>query len=55
MTRATLDRLRDELYVLSCAVDDAERDLEAARTVADHADIVRWLLDAARPLRAFEA
>jgi hypothetical protein len=54
IARSQLDDLHDELYVLACAVDDAERDLEAAgsrATVTELRDIVRWLLDAARPLR----
>lgn len=53
IARAELDELHDELYVLACAVDDVERDLAATRrpSVADLTDAVRWLLDAARPLR----
>ena len=49
-----LDRLHDELYVLACAVNDAERDLAAAGAkpnVRELKEIVDWLLDAARPLR----
>lgn len=49
-----LDRLHDELYVLACAVNDAERDLTAAGAkpnVRELKEIVDWLLDAARPLR----
>ena len=30
ITKAELDQLHDELYVLACAVDDVERDLAAA-------------------------
>lgn len=53
IARDELDALHDDLYVLACAVDDAERDLAAPgrRTVQDLTDIVDWLLDAARPLR----
>jgi len=54
VARATLDELHDELYVLACAVDDTERDLEAlgARPgPAELRQILDWLLDAARPLR----
>ena len=54
IARATLDGLHDELYVLACAVEDAERDLQAAgdaATVTELGDIIAWLLDAARPLR----
>ena len=54
VTKDELDRLHDELYVLACAVNDAERDLAAAGTkpdVRELKEIVDWLLDAARPLR----
>jgi hypothetical protein len=53
VARSELDELHDELYVLACAVDDAERDLAAPgrRTVTELTDAIRWLLDAARPLR----
>lgn len=60
VTKAELDAIHDELYVLACAVDDAERDL-AALTEAGSAvearelrQVVEWLLEAARPLRARE-
>ena len=49
-----LDRLHDELYVLACAVNDADRDLAAAGTkpsVRELREIIDWLLEAARPLR----
>lgn len=54
VTKDELDQLHDELYVLACAVNDAERDLAAAGTkpdVRELKEIVDWLLDAARPLR----
>ena len=54
VARTTLDELHDELYVLACAVDDAERDLEALGdkpVPAELRQILDWLLDAARPLR----
>ena len=56
VTKASLDELHDELYVLACAVDDADDDLAtelaAARPRATElARIVANLLDAARPLR----
>jgi hypothetical protein len=53
IARATLDELHDELYVLACAVDDVERDLEAAGpspSVAELRQALDWLLDAARPV-----
>ena len=53
MARDELDALHDELYVLACAVEDTERDLNAPgrRTVQQLTDALEWLLDAARPLR----
>jgi endogenous inhibitor of DNA gyrase (YacG/DUF329 family) len=54
VARDELDALHDDLYVLACAVDDAERDLAAAGTrptVRELHQIITWLLEAARPLR----
>jgi endogenous inhibitor of DNA gyrase (YacG/DUF329 family) len=54
IARAELDALHDDLYVLACAVDDADRDLAAAGSrpsARELGDILRWVLDAARPLR----
>jgi hypothetical protein len=54
MATDELDALHDEMYVLACAVNDAERDLLAAGakpTAAEVCEIVDWLLEAARPLR----
>jgi hypothetical protein len=53
VTREALDDLHDELYVLACAVDDVRRDLSTPgrHTVAQLEDAVRWLLEAAEPLR----
>ncbi len=54
VARSELDALHDDLYVLACAVDDAERDLRAAGakpSVTELREIVGWLLDGARPLR----
>ena len=47
VTRDELERLRDDLYVLACAVQDAEQDLADA---VDPAEVARQLLEAARPL-----
>lgn len=52
-----LDQLHDSLYVLACAVNDAERDLTAlGGNLAAGAvrEILDWLLEAARPLRDLE-
>lgn len=53
IARDELDALHDELYVLACAVEDTQRDLQAPgrRTVQQLTDALEWLLDAARPLR----
>ena len=54
VTKAELDQLHDELYVLACAVDDVERDLATTgkRPAAnDVTEMLSWLLEAARPIR----
>lgn len=53
VARSELDELRDDLYVLACAVDDAERDLEslgARPSVRELRSIVDWLITSAKPL-----
>ncbi len=53
MTREQLTRVRDDLYVLECAVGDVRRDLAAGMsTVAELGEALRWLLDAAEPVIA---
>lgn len=54
IARSELDALHDDLYVLACAVDDAERDLLAAGTrptVKELREVIAWLLAASKPLR----
>ena len=54
VTKAELDRIHDELYVLSCAVDDVERDLAATGKhpgATELNQMLQWLLESARPLR----
>lgn len=53
VARAELDALHDELYVLARAVDDIGRQLSAAgdRTARELDELLRWLLESARPLR----
>lgn len=51
LTRTELDELRDALYVVEAAVEDVDRDLEAA--AGDPVEVRRaldWLLQAVRPL-----
>jgi hypothetical protein len=50
VARERLDRLRDDVYVLACAVQDVERDLGARPTAREVRSALDWLLDAARPL-----
>ena len=54
VTKAELDQLHDELYVLACAVEDVERDMATAGTGAaagELQEMLSWLLEAARPIR----
>lgn len=51
VARSELDALYDELYVLSCAVADTERDLNDKKATATSLrEALDWLMDAARPL-----
>lgn len=50
MARGELDSLHDDLYVLSCAVADAQRDLGDEMTLDECLHSLRWLLEAAEPL-----
>jgi hypothetical protein len=53
MTRDELDQLKDQIYVLHCALIDARRDLEHPRhTKESLRDILDWLMDAAGPVAA---
>jgi len=53
MTRDELDHLKDQIYVLHCALADARRDLEQPRhTKESLRDILDWLMDAAEPVAA---
>src|SRR4029078_3301052 len=54
ITKAELDHLHDDLYVLACAVDDVDRDKSAvgkSATARELGEMVSWLLEAARPIR----
>lgn len=54
ITKAELDQLHDDLYVLACAVDDVDRDKSSAGkavTTRELDEMLSWLLDAARPIR----
>lgn len=49
-TRTALETVRDQLFVLRCAVDDVQRDLAGVPTTQERAEALTWLLDACRPL-----
>ena len=51
IARGELDRLHDDLYVLSCAVADIEQDLSQDPDPAELRELLDWILSAARPLR----
>lgn len=54
IARDELDALHDDLYVLACAVGDAEADVRAAGSrpnVRDLQMIIDNLLESAKPLR----
>lgn len=54
VTKAELDQLHDELFVLACAVDDVDRDLASAGKgpgANEVREMLTWLLEAARPIR----
>jgi len=52
ITREALDALKDRIYVLACAVEDVEGDLEPGLdpTLRDYRKALEWVLEAARPL-----
>lgn len=53
MTRDELDQLKDQIYVLHCALIDARRDLEHPKhTKETLRDILDWLMEAADPVAA---
>jgi hypothetical protein len=53
VTRDELDTLKDQIYVLHCAVIDARADLAAGRHTKDSLlEMVNWLLEAADPVAA---
>lgn len=52
ITRTELDALRDQIFVLKCAIADVEGDLDPKidPTTRDYKAALKWLLEAARPL-----
>ena len=51
VARSELEQLRDELYVLQCAVEDVDRDINPTSTSAEIREGLEWVLAAARPLQ----
>ena len=53
MTRDELDTLKDQIYVLHCALIDAKADLQHERHTKDSLrEILEWLIEAAEPVAA---
>jgi len=52
IARDEIDRLKDQIYVLACAVEDVTTDLasNATQTVASLRESLEWLLEAAEPV-----
>lgn len=53
LARSAVEELHDELYAMTCAVEDTDADFVAAGGDPSPAEVRRmldWLLDAARPL-----
>jgi len=52
VARTELDSLYDDLYVLSSATANTEKELSSARSTAKSLrEALEWLMEAARPLR----
>ncbi len=52
LARSVIDQLRDDVYVLQCAIEDVDRDLSCTDSPQDVRDALNWVLEAARPLVA---
>jgi hypothetical protein len=52
VARSRIDSLHDKLWMLACAVEDVDGDLQRADEPPDVRAALDWLLDAARPLVA---
>jgi hypothetical protein len=48
VARSELEALRDRLYVLACAVEDVERDVDEQTEHAEVREALTWLLDASK-------
>jgi hypothetical protein len=50
LTRASINSLNDQIYVLECAISDIEKDLADDDGPASVRRCLEWVLEAARPL-----
>ena len=51
MTRDELDKLKDQIYVLHCALQDVRTDLASpSQTKETLQEMLGWLMDAAEPI-----
>lgn len=50
VTRTSLERLLDQIYVLQASIEDVDRDLAETDDPGEVQRSLRWLLSAARPL-----
>ena len=50
LTRASINSLNDQIYVLECAISDVEKDLADDDSPASVRRCLDWVLEAARPL-----
>lgn len=50
LARTAIDQLKDDIYVLQCAVEDVDRDLAVSDAPEEIRSALRWILEAARPL-----
>ncbi len=53
MTRDELDALKDQIYVLHCALNDVQTDLASSRQTKESLlETLGWLIQAAEPIAA---
>jgi hypothetical protein len=50
VTRADLDALRDQVFVLRRAIDDAQRALTRGADAREARELLGWIVEAAQPL-----
>jgi len=51
MTRDELDALKDQIYVLYCALNDVRTDLESPRQTKESLlEMLGWIIQAAEPI-----